>query len=71
MPEVTYVVQANDSVSSPSWLPVATKTPLGPWTGDVTLGVASSAFVPVTVRDVGPINAKVQRFMRMQMTWTP
>lgn len=72
-PEVTYTVQASDSLDSPSWSTLATKTPLASWTNPsaVTIGTPAGGFVPVTIQDTPAAPAKPRRFVRMMMTWTP
>jgi hypothetical protein len=67
--DVTYVVQISDSLTTPSWSAIATKTPASAWTGDVAVGAAVQGMVAVTVPAL--VGEHPLKFLRVVMMWTP
>ena len=66
--DLVYTVQSRADLNTGVWATVASKSYATNWTGTVSLGAASSGFIPVTITDP---SGGTQRFFHLTITWAP
>ena len=68
--DLTYTVEASDSLSPASWAPVTAMNGGGEWSGSGTVEetAVSSTRTQVTVHDTRMLAAGARRFMRVRVT---
>ncbi len=66
--DLVYTVQSRADLNTGVWATIASKSYGTNWTGSVSLGAASSGFIPVTITDP---SGGTQRFFHLTITWAP